>query len=127
LPLGCSGDLRVKDWPRSLESSTETSPCDAGRSCNPFLIEHFPYAHAGSTSQVKGEIDAYSCAPDTDESGDDLFYQLTVDEVGVLTVSVEDGSDVDIGLHLLVAGPGADRLRVVGLRKGRRRVRTDLL
>ena len=61
------------------------------------------------TTTGEREAEAYSCAPQTDESGPELFYTFTLSAPGIVSLSVDDvpGDDVDIDVHLL-DGPTSD-------------------
>ena len=78
--------------------------CPLGAPCNPIRIEAFPFEHRGDTRDAPAsEIDAYACAPDVNESGGELYYEVTLVDRGVLTVRVDDqpGDDIDVDVHLL--------------------------
>ncbi len=85
--------------PEAVETPPDGSPA------HPFVVEGFPFTHAGDTSGAPSEdFDGYACAPGTDESGPEVVYALGVAVSGVLDVSVEVGSgDVDVDVHLLSA------------------------
>lgn len=73
-----------------------------GSSGRPIAITSFPFRDERSTaSGADSAIDAYGCAPEVDESGPEVHYELVVDEPVILggTVAVVEGVDVD--LHLL--------------------------
>lgn len=73
----------------------------------PVLVDSFPFLHAGDTaSSLVDEVDAYDCAPGTNESGAEVVYRLDVDAPGAVTVHVQDGTGVDIDVHLLDAPRG---------------------
>lgn len=81
-----------------------TTSCDLGLACNPIPIDGFPFVDARNTDDAPGaEADRYACAPDTDESGPEWYYQATVTERGILSVVVDDvgGDDIDIDVHVL--------------------------
>lgn len=79
-------------------------PCHPGAPCEPWLIQSLPYSDANNTrrSEVR-VIDQYSCNPNQDLSGPEVWYLLTLHEAGPLVVQLEedrrDGMNVD--LHLL--------------------------
>lgn len=86
------------------EGDLDANGCPLGAPCNPIPIRDFPYQDMrDTTASPASEIDAYSCAPDIDESGDEFYYTFTVDEPGVLSAQVDDrgGDDVDVDLHVL--------------------------
>ncbi len=81
-------------------------PEPAGARCNPIVVGDFPSSLEGDTRAAPAaEIDRYDCAPDTDESGGEVWYRLDIDAPGLLTVRVDDmpGDAIDIDLHLLDA------------------------
>lgn len=74
-------------------------PCPSGMICP----SSFPFHHDGDTTQsTDRQLDGYSCAPDTDESGPEIIYRLTLPEDGFVSAAVVDGAaNVDIDLHIL--------------------------
>lgn len=81
-----------------------TTDCELGLACNPIAVSTFPTVDSRDTEAAPGsEVDAYACAPDTDESGPEWFYAITVTETGILSATLDDvaGDDVDIDIHLL--------------------------
>jgi hypothetical protein len=79
---------------------------------HPYPIDSLPYMTEGDTSTSAVDVaDAYfPCAPDTDESGPEVVYRLSLDEAGWLYARVEDptGGAVDVDVHLVrEAHPGA--------------------
>lgn len=81
-----------------------TNPCTLGLACNPIPIDTFPYEDVSSTLSAPGSnVDAYACAPDTDESGPEWFYAITTPGLGILSIRVDDidGDAVDVDVHLL--------------------------
>jgi hypothetical protein len=46
---------------------------------------------------------AYACAPDTDESGPEIVYRVSVPAAGFLSAAVYDGDGVDIDVQILSA------------------------
>lgn len=82
----------------------DAEACALGRSCNPILIDAFPFVDRRDTrSSPSDEIDTYDCAPETDESGPEVFYQLHAPVAGLLSASVDDmpGDGTDVDVHLL--------------------------
>ncbi len=74
---------------------------------DPIEISAFPYEHLGWTAGSPSDlIDAYSCAPDTDESGPERVYRFEVATAGQLDVRVSCDNDVDIDIHVLDAPRG---------------------
>ena len=81
-----------------------TTSCDLGLACNPIPVSSFPFVDNRSTVDAPGsEVDAYACAPDTDESGPEWFYAITVPERGILSMRVDDvsGDAIDVDVHLM--------------------------
>ena len=83
----------------TADEEIEIPPCPDGVVC----AESFPFSHQGDTTQSnQRELDSYSCAPSTDESGAEIVYRLTLPHAGFLSLELHDmesGADVDI--HLL--------------------------
>ncbi|MEZ4310659.1 MAG: phosphodiester glycosidase family protein [Polyangiaceae bacterium] len=82
----------------------------AGTLSDPLRVDAFPYAIKGDTSvSVSNEIDAYDCAPATDESGPEIVYKFELSAPARVTAWVEGDTDVvDIDVQLL------DGLNVMG-------------
>jgi len=127
-------DGRESDTSVDTAAAVDTSPaCPVGHRCNPIPIASLPFSDARDTSVSTSRArDSYGCAPDTDESGPELWYALTLTEVGVLTVTVDDvsGDDVDVDVHLLTAADeaclGRDNTRLVQVvRAGEYRIVAD--
>ncbi len=82
-----------------------------GARCAPIVVDAFPATLEGDTRAApQATVDAYACAPDTDEGGGEVWYRLDIPSPGLLSVRVDDrpGDAVDIDLHLLAApDPGA--------------------
>ena len=87
--------------------SATDPPCagsPVGTCANPKQITSFPYSDSNTTSGKTAGIDGYSCPPDTgSEAGPEVVYSFTLREPGSLTVTVNDGTGVDIDPHLLSA------------------------
>ena len=78
---------------------TEAPP---GTTTNPIVVTDLPYTDARDTTDADSDVfDSYGCAPNTDESGPEFVYRLSLPGSGTLTAAVSDGSGVDIDLHLL--------------------------
>lgn len=75
-------------------------PCPAGQVC----VDHFPFTHAADTS-VPGSsvLSAYGCAPNLDESGNEVIYRVTVPATGFLSAAVRESPGVDVDVHILSA------------------------
>jgi len=72
------------------------SPCD-----NVIDIPALPYTNSNDTSSKQAFFNWYSCAPDVNEAGPEVLYRLVLDSPGTVTVTVTDGTGVDIDPHLL--------------------------
>jgi hypothetical protein len=86
---------------RDIPSDVWT-PCtpDGSRAC-PFRIESLPFSDTRDTAAAgEATFDTYSCST-ADESGPEIVYELHVDTVATLKVSVECQAPVDIDVHLL--------------------------
>ena len=102
-------DAAVKDaeWDAGSDSGVEEDAaveCSLGRSCNPILVNTFPFTDQRDTSLAESdEVDRYSCAQDTDESGREVWYRVELASAGTLSISVDDmpGDAVDVDVHLL--------------------------
>ena len=82
----------------------EDPPCAAsaeGTCGNPILITSFPYTENNDTTGKGAVMNWYSCSPTTNEAGPEIVYKVTVPAAGTLTVTVTDGTGVDIDPHLL--------------------------
>jgi len=77
-----------------------------GSLSDPIIIDTFPFYDVRDTHDGPSDVfDAYSCAPDTDESGKEFIYAVDVQQPGVLQASLVDtvGDGIDIDIHLLAA------------------------
>lgn len=73
----------------------------------PIEIGAFPYADTRWTAGAATDaIDSYGCAPDTDESGPEVYYHFHAATGGRLQVVVSDTSEVDVDIHVLTAPRG---------------------
>ncbi|MCA9521384.1 MAG: hypothetical protein KC609_10440, partial [Myxococcales bacterium] len=76
-------------------------PSCSGADC-PIVIGTFPYTDKRDTTQSSRTLfDTYNCASDTNESGAEYVYVFETHEPGTIIASVEDGTGVDIDIHLL--------------------------
>lgn len=86
-----------------LDVAPETQIACAGADC-PIVIASFPYSDKRDTKQsTRSQFGSYSCSPNTNEGGAEYVYVFQVHEPGTIIASVEDGSGVDIDIHLLTA------------------------
>ncbi|MCC7380371.1 MAG: hypothetical protein IT384_00970 [Deltaproteobacteria bacterium] len=110
---GVSGDATTPDAVGSVDAAdldagwTDTAgPCLEGSRCDPIPIATFPFHDERDTTRAPSdELDAYACAPSTDESGAEIIYALTLSERSRVIATVDDvsGDSVDVDLHLLTA------------------------
>ncbi len=101
---GPGSGAEPSDSGATITPPVSTPPCTLGLGCNPIPVDSFPFQDARSTADAPGsEVDSYSCAPDTDESGPEWFYEITVTEPGILSVRVDDlsGDAIDVDVHIL--------------------------
>jgi hypothetical protein len=65
-------------------------------------VSTFPFLDSrDGLAEPPGVLDVYSCAPNTDESGPEVLYKVTVPEAGFLTVAVHGDPGVDVDAHIL--------------------------
>ncbi len=66
--------------------------------------DSFPFTHSGNTSVSSLDAwDSYSCAPGTNESGPEIIYEVELDALSQLVVSVDDAYGVDVDVHILTS------------------------
>ncbi|MFB3850513.1 MAG: glycosyl hydrolase family 18 protein [Acidobacteriota bacterium] len=84
--------------------TAQDPPCASGTCGNPILIDTFPYTDNNSTLGRNESLNNYSCPPSSgSEAGPEVVYLLSIPLAGTLTVTVTDGSGVDIDPHLLTS------------------------
>jgi len=84
-----------------------TDGTSRGTASNPIEIRSFPYEDLRWTAGAASDaIDAYSCAPDLDESGPEQLYRFDVATAGTLDLRVSDDDGVDVDIHVLTAPDG---------------------
>ena len=87
------------------DDATSGDDDDTGEECPEGLIcvDSFPFVENNdTTASATSAFDAYSCAPDLDESGPEVLYRVTLDRPGYLGVLLDDSTaGVDIDAHLL--------------------------
>lgn len=92
--------------PPAPQPTTTTTPCalGPGAACDPFPAAPLPYAdHRDTRDSPSSLVDRYGCAPDTDESGPEWWYTVTVGASGILHAAIDEiaGDGVDVDVHLL--------------------------
>lgn len=81
-------------------SSDAGAPCPAGMLC----VNNFIYTNMNDTSlSTRDSFDSYSCAPNTNESGNEVIYRVEVPASGFLSAAVTESSGVDVDVHILSA------------------------
>lgn len=79
---------------------------DAGFTCpaDQLCVDRFIYTNANDTSTAtRSTFDRYSCAPATDESGNEVIYRVEVPASGFLSAAVYESPGVDVDVHILSA------------------------
>jgi len=107
------------DVPKDTDAPPpDPGPTDVGQQpeppgawTNPIVVGPLPWSHSADMTEVTQSIaNSYApCAPQTNESGPEVVYVLTLDQATAITVSVDDvpGDSVDIDVHLLTS-PASD-------------------
>jgi hypothetical protein len=84
--------------PPAGPTGTSGGDCPDGIVC----VDALPFVHQATTSGGSSSFDAYSCAPDTDESGPEVVYRVTITEAGFLSATLSGlGDGVDVDVHVL--------------------------
>jgi len=78
----------------------------AGTKTNPINIptDNFPFIHQGNTRDVVSmEFDSYSAAPEINEQGPEVIYQLQLNTTGTIVINVTDikNEEINNDIHLL--------------------------
>lgn len=67
-------------------------------------VNNFIYTNTNDTSlSTRSAFDSYSCAPNTNESGNEVIYRVEVPAAGFLSAAVHETSGVDVDVHILSA------------------------
>lgn len=82
------------------------APCPAGVIC----VDSFPFTDTRDSTLGQALFDTYGCDPDTDESGPEIVYRLTLPEAGFVSAAVYPDAGVDIDVHILGSLDAADCL-----------------
>ncbi len=106
-------DTPAVDTPADTDVAGEPACAPVGTPDCPVEVTTFPTVDARTTVDAPRALwDAYACAPDTDESGGEVVYAVTVPGPGALIAAVDDLPGVDIDVHLLdAADPATCRAR----------------
>lgn len=92
----------------SSDADTTSPDATPGTPATPYRIDLFqlPYTVSGDTSLGLSTVNSYSCAPEIDEGGSEIWYLMSVDVAipARFTVTSEEGVDVD--LHVVIAESG---------------------
>lgn len=84
--------------PDTAQAPDAAAPCPAGVTC----VDSLPFTTSGDTSALaSGSLDAYSCAPETDESGPEAVYRVNLPQAGFLSAAVTDSDGTDVDVHIL--------------------------
>lgn len=96
-----SGDAGRDAGTTDLDAGSDAgAPCPAGMLC----VNNFIYTNANDTSvSTRSLFDNYSCAPSTNESGNEVVYRVEVPASGFLSAAVYESSGVDVDVHILSA------------------------
>jgi hypothetical protein len=77
-----------------------STPCPDGVTC----VTSFPFTDSRDTSsEGVTTLDGYSCSPNTDESGPEILYRVTVPVDGFLSAAIYEEGSADIDVHILSA------------------------
>lgn len=97
---GTTGGATTAGTTTTPDDSTSGAPaCPPDVTC----VDSFPFTDTRDTHDGAAQLDAYACAPDTDESGPELVYRVTVPAAGFLSAAIYDDAGVDIDVHILAA------------------------
>lgn len=103
---GAALDAAVADADASAPPDAAPNP-DAGEpTCPPGVtcVDQFVFHDERDTSsEGASTLDGYACSPDTDESGPEIVYRVTVPTDGFLSAAVYEAEGVDVDVHILSA------------------------
>jgi len=92
-------------------------------------IRNLPFRTRGDTRQGRNLNSRYSCAPNTNEGGPELFYTIDVPVAGVIAARLSNlGAGVDVDVHIVVGDTCVSRGHWVASARvpaGRHRVIVD--
>ncbi len=90
----------TSDETTSTSTGEPPASCPEGVTC----VDSFPFTDLRDTTLTgDASFAAYACAPDTDESGPEIVYRVTVPQAGFLSAAVYADDGVDIDVHILSA------------------------
>ncbi|HMV65682.1 MAG TPA: hypothetical protein PKA64_02435, partial [Myxococcota bacterium] len=98
------------DTDPAQDTPVDTAPDCAPRGTSdcPFVVPRTPWSHTADTSiDVSDAVDRWACAPDTDESGPELYYAFDAPAAGIVSFRVLSDEGVDIDVHIARAPDGA--------------------
>ncbi len=89
-----------------------------GTTENPIIIDSdsFPYTNAGNTRDVVSmQFDRYSVAPEMNQQGPEVIYQLRLRLPGAVSIRVSDikNEGIDNDIHLLSSLQWSDRFEAL--------------
>ncbi|GAB4288726.1 MAG: hypothetical protein Kow0090_01120 [Myxococcota bacterium] len=85
-----------------LGDDDDTASGPAGTEDDPIPIEKFPFVDDRNTRKAKSrEFDEYNCKPGTYEWGAEFIYFFDLKEEGTISISITDGPDTDVDIHIL--------------------------
>ena len=97
------GELPDAAMPEAGDANPDVDPpptCPPDVTC----VSTFPFGDDRDTSdEPQGVLDGYACSPETDESGPEVVYLVTVPERGFLSAAVREADGVDVDVHILSA------------------------
>ncbi len=103
------GDAMDADGPSPVDDAASATGDDDVSPEPPWVcppavvcVDALPFLHAADTGlDGQSQLDGYSCAPETDESGPEVVYRVEVFTAGFLSAAVHDGAGVDVDVHIL--------------------------
>lgn len=73
------------------------TPCPSGVIC----VDTYPFSDQhDTTAEGSDAIDSYDCSPNTNESGREIVYRVTIPQDGFLSAAVYDDAGTDIDVHI---------------------------
>jgi hypothetical protein len=95
-------DLPETDRPETDVPVDTEPPCaPQGTPDCPIRVPSTPWSDSRDTRlSASDAVDAWACAPETDESGPEVVYAFDAPAVGVLSFTVQSDAGVDVDVHL---------------------------